>query len=190
MAAGAVGVTAAYDAGMAANDFPDEDTRRFIVDATTGEAVPQPTEGFGSEDDAEAHLLDNQQMETVRMLTNHDMDSGAPFAAVLIGQPTLRQRLRLGVLAALDQRISVRYTLAGMNPTETADYITHHLKIAGRTDTLFSADAITLIHNASRGYPRAVNNLAVNALTAAFARNNPIIDEKATRTAISETGAD
>ena len=118
------------------------------------------------------------------------MDSGAPFAAVLIGQPTLRQRLRLGVLAALDQRISVRYTLAGMNPTETADYITHHLKIAGRTDTLFSADAITLIHNASRGYPRAVNNLTVNALTAAFARNNPIVDEKAARTAISETGAD
>jgi type II secretory pathway predicted ATPase ExeA len=28
----------------------------------------------------EAHLLDNAQMETVRMLTNHDMDSGTPFA--------------------------------------------------------------------------------------------------------------
>jgi len=28
----------------------------------------------------EAHLLDNAQMEAVRMLTNHDMDSGAPFA--------------------------------------------------------------------------------------------------------------
>jgi type II secretory pathway predicted ATPase ExeA len=138
----------------------------------------------------EAHLLDNAQMEAVRMLTNHNMDSGAPFAALLIGQPTLRQRLRLGVLAALDQRISVRYALAGMNATETADYITHHLKIAGRADTLFSADAITLIHNASRGYPRAVNNLAVNALTAAFARKASIVDEKAARIAISETGAD
>lgn len=138
----------------------------------------------------EAHLLDNAQMEAVRMLTNHEMDSGAPFAALLIGQPTLRQRLRLGVLAALDQRISVRYTLAGMDPAETADYITHHLKIAGRTDTLFSADAITLIHNASRGHPRAVNNLAVNALTAAFARNSSIVDEKAARIAISEAGAD
>jgi len=71
----------------------------------------------------------------VRMLTNHDMDSGTPFAAVLIGQPTLRQRLRLGVLAALDQRISVRYAIAGMDATETGDYITHHLKIAGRSDT-------------------------------------------------------
>jgi hypothetical protein len=77
-----------------------------------------------------------------------------------------------------------------MNPTETADYITQHLNIAGRADNLFSADAITLIHNASRGYPRAVYNLAVNAPTAAFARHNPIIDEKPARTAISETGAD
>jgi type II secretory pathway predicted ATPase ExeA len=129
----------------------------------------------------EAHLLDNQQMEGVRTLTNHDMISGAPFAAMLIGQSTLRQRLRLGVLTALDQRISVRYTLAGLNATETADYITHHLKIAGRTDTLFSADAITLIDSASRGYPRAVNNHAVNALTAALTRNNPIVDERPDR---------
>jgi type II secretory pathway predicted ATPase ExeA len=118
------------------------------------------------------------------------MDSGAPFAALLVGQPTLRHRLRLGVLAALDQRISVRYALPGMTATETADYITHHVKIARRSDTLFSADAITLIHNASRGYPRAINNLAVNALTSAFARNSTIVDEKAARIAISETGAD
>ncbi len=138
----------------------------------------------------EAHLLDNAQLEAVRMLSNHDMDSGAPFAALLVGQPTLRQRLRLGVLAALDQRISVRYNLAGMTAAETGDYITHHLKIAGRSDTLFSADAVTLIHNASRGYPRAVNNIALNALTAAFARDSSIVDEKAARIAISETGAD
>ena len=77
------------------------------------------------------------------------------------------------MLAALDQRITVRYALAGMTATETADYITHHVKIAGRRDTLFSDDAVTLIHNASRGYPRAVNNLAVNALTAAFAATRP-----------------
>ena len=138
----------------------------------------------------EAHLLDNQQLEAIRMLSNHDMDSGSPFAALLVGQPTLRQRLRLGVLAALDQRISVRCTLTGMNDQETADYLTHHLKLAGRSDTLFSADAVTLIHNAARGYPRAINNLAINALTAAFARNQAIVDEKSARAAIAETGGD
>ena len=66
----------------------------------------------------EAHLLDNAQMEAIRMLTNHDMDSGSPFAALLVGQPTLRHRLRLGVLAALDQRIAMRYAIAGMDPPD------------------------------------------------------------------------
>ena len=138
----------------------------------------------------EAHLLDNTQMEAIRMLTNHDMDSGSPFAALLVGQPTLRHRLRLGVLAALDQRIAMRYAIAGMAPADTADYIAHHAKIAGRTDTLFSDDAITLIHNAARGYPRAVNNLAVHALTAAFAAKAAIVDEIAARIAVTETGHD
>ena len=138
----------------------------------------------------EAHLLDNNQLEAIRLLTNHDMDSGSPFAVVLVGQPTLRHRLRLGVLAALDQRIAVRYTLPGMTPADTADYINHHTKIAGRSDVLFADDAITLIHNASRGHPRAVNNHALHALTAAFAAGHSIVGEKAARIAISETATD
>jgi type II secretory pathway predicted ATPase ExeA len=138
----------------------------------------------------EAHLLDNQQLEAIRLLTNHEMDSGSPFAVILIGQPSLRHRLRLGVLAALDQRIAVRYAIAGMSGADTADYIRHHCKIAGRADTLFCEDAIGLIHNASRGHPRAVNNLALHALTAAFAADHAIVDEKAARIAITETAAD
>ena len=107
------------------------------------------------------------------MLTSHEMDSGSPFAVLLVGQPTLRQRMRLGVLAALDQRIGMRYAMPPMTDQETADYIGHHTTIAGRSDTLFTADAITVIHNAGRGYPRAINNLGVHALTAAYARRQP-----------------
>jgi type II secretory pathway predicted ATPase ExeA len=68
--------------------------------------------------------------------------------------------------------------------------ISHHCKIAGRSDPLFSDDAVTLIHNAARGYPRAVNNLAVHALTAAFAAKSAIVDEKSARIAVTESGHD
>jgi AAA domain len=64
----------------------------------------------------EAHLLDHGQLESIRMLTNHDMDSRTPFATILPGQPTLRRMIKLGVLAALDQRIAVRYQMTGMTP--------------------------------------------------------------------------
>jgi type II secretory pathway predicted ATPase ExeA len=58
----------------------------------------------------EAHLLDHTQLEGIRMLTNHDLDSRSPFACLLVGHPTLRRKIKLGVLAALDQRIALRYT--------------------------------------------------------------------------------
>lgn len=134
----------------------------------------------------EAHLLAADQLEELRLLTNADMDSTSPFALVLVGQPTLRQRLRLGAFAALDQRVALRYAIGPMTAADTGDYIAHHLKLAGRADTLFSDDAIARIHKASRGLPRAVNNLAVQALIAAYANNSAIVDDKAARAAVTE----
>ena len=134
----------------------------------------------------EAHLLGNTDLEALRMLTNTEMDTGSHFALLLIGQPTLRRRLKLAVLAALDQRISTRFAITGMDPANTADYIRHHLKFAGRSDTLFSDDAVTAIHHGSRGYPRAVNNLAVSSLIATYASGKAIVDLSAAQSAITE----
>jgi len=50
----------------------------------------------------ESHLLTGEQLEAVRMLTNHNLDSGSPLTILLIGQPTLKRRLRVGDMAALD----------------------------------------------------------------------------------------
>lgn len=41
--------------------------------------------------------------------------------------------------------------MSGMDTAETASYVAHHLKIAGRSDTLFSDDAVALINQVSRG---------------------------------------
>src|SRR5262249_40832082 len=99
----------------------------------------------------EAHLLSYEQLETIRMLTNQTMDQDSPLAVLLVGQPTLRRQMKLAVLAALEQRTGVRYTMPPMTAPETSSYIKHHLALAGRSDPLFSDDAITLIHTTARG---------------------------------------
>jgi type II secretory pathway predicted ATPase ExeA len=134
----------------------------------------------------EAHLLSAEQLEELRLLTNAEMDSVMPFAGIFAGQPQLRRRLRLGSFAALDQRIALRYELPGMSAAESAEYLAHHLKLAGREDRLFSDDAIALLHERSRGIPRALNNLATQALVATFATEKSIVDESAARAAIAE----
>jgi hypothetical protein len=54
-----------------------------------------------------------------------------------------------------------------------------HLAPVGRSDPLSSDDAVPVIHHASRGLPRAVNNLATRSLVAAFAVDKAIVDESA-----------
>lgn len=138
----------------------------------------------------EAHLLDAETLEGLRCLTNTGMDAACSFCLLLLGQPTLRRRLRLGSFAALDQRVGLRYALSGLEATECASYISYHLALAGRSDTLFSDDAVGLIHQVSRGLPRAVNNLAVQSLVAAFAEGKAIVDESAARAAVAEVTAE
>jgi type II secretory pathway predicted ATPase ExeA len=119
------------------------------------------------------------------------MDSTSPFACLLVGQPTLRRRMKLGVLAALDQRIALRYAMPPMTTEETSSYLRHHLNLAGRSDTLFSDDSVTLIHQTSRGYPRAINNISLQALIAALVDNDKsIVDESSARAAVAEVTAE
>ena len=134
----------------------------------------------------EAHLLAYEQLEMIRMLGNTSMDQDSPLACLLVGQPTLRRTMKLAVLAALEQRTSLRYAMPGMTQAETASYIAHHVSLAGRADQLFTEDAMNLIHSTGRGYPRAVNNLALQSLVAAFAAGKNLVDEAATRSAVTE----
>ena len=80
--------------------------------------------------------------------------------------------------------------MPAMTAEQTAAYITRHLQLAGRAGTLFSDDAITLVQDAAHGLPRAVNNIATQALVAAMATRKNIVDEQSARTTVNEITAD
>ena len=80
--------------------------------------------------------------------------------------------------------------MTGMTSEETAGYLHHHLQLAGRSDPLFTDDAVALIHESGRGKPRGVNRLALAALIAACAAGKNLIDEASARSAVTETNHD
>jgi hypothetical protein len=121
---------------------------------------------------------------------NAEMDSQSPFALLLVGQPTLARQLRLGVFAALDQRIATRYQLAPMDLAESAQYLRHHLALVGRTDPLVADDAIARLHKASLGLPRALNNAAIAALIAAATAGKALVDDDCAKKAVAELSRD
>ena len=99
-------------------------------------------------------------------------------------------RGELARFASLDPRIALSYTMTRMSDIETKSYLTHHLKLAGRSDTLFSDDGVALIHQVIRGIPPTVNHLAVQALVATVATNRAFVDESSTRAAVTEITAE
>jgi type II secretory pathway predicted ATPase ExeA len=138
----------------------------------------------------EAHLLEPAQLEELRLLTNSEMDSASPFAGILIGQPTLNRQLRMGVFAALDQRIATRFTIKAMDIGESSAYLRHHLSLAGRDEPLFADDAVARLHRASGGLPRALNNAATAAIIAAAADNKDLVDDACAKKAVAELTRD
>lgn len=137
----------------------------------------------------EAHLLSPEQLEELRLLTNADMDATNPFALLLVGQPMLLRRLKMGVFAAVDQRISTRYQVQPLDLAEAVQYLRHHLALAGRRDALFADDAIARLHQASLGLPRALNNLARDAIIAAAATGKDLVDDTCAKRAVAELTA-
>ena len=80
----------------------------------------------------------------------------------------------------------MRYTIGGMDLTESITYLKHHLALAGRTDPLIADDAAARLHRYANGIPRALNNAATAALMAAAADTKTIVDDTCAKKAIGE----
>ena len=77
-----------------------------------------------------------------------------------------------------------------MTSEVTKGDVNHHLKLAGRTDALFSDGATGLNHQVSRGITGSVNNLARQALLAAYVNRSAFVVERSARQAISEVDSE
>lgn len=134
----------------------------------------------------EAQNLSDTVLEEIRLLTNFRMDSKNYLTLFLLGHPLLKARLKLTPYAALRQRLSFSYHLTGLEQDELEPYLTHRLKLAGRTKPIFTAEAVTLLFNYAKGLPRVINTLAHEALYQAAAQEKTMIDEKLIENIVQE----
>jgi general secretion pathway protein A len=125
----------------------------------------------------EAHALPYEILEEVRLLANIETDEDKLLPVVLAGQPELSERLNQPDLRQLKQRVALRCALRALTLKETAGYIAGRIGVAGGdAATLFTAEAVQLIHGYSRGVPRTISVICDNALVTGFATDERPID--------------
>lgn len=118
----------------------------------------------------EAHNLEWDLLEEVRMLGNLENRHGKLLQIVLAGQPEFDRKLDAPSLRQLKQRIVLRCMLAPFREDETVGYISTRLSKAGMpAQTVFPPELISEIHLRAQGIPRLINAICDNLLLTAFA---------------------
>lgn len=118
----------------------------------------------------EAHLLPESLLEELRILSDQAQEGKPLVRLILVGQPGLEEKLVYPAMQALNHRIRAQVALSTLTRQETADYLDYRLTWAGgRTEELFTAEAIDLVCQAADGLPRCVNQLCDHALLLAYA---------------------
>jgi general secretion pathway protein A len=124
----------------------------------------------------EAQNLDVASLEELRVLTNLNTGKQLLLQTILIGQPELRDALRLKSLRQFAQRIVIDHHLEALQLEETIGYVRHRIGVAGGPQELFTPDALALVHKCTGGVPRLVNILCDTALVYGFGDQRAQID--------------
>jgi general secretion pathway protein A len=118
----------------------------------------------------EAHNLEWDVLEEIRLLGNLENRRGKLLQIVLAGQPEFDRKLDAPSLRQLKQRIALRCMLQPFTYAEAVEYIESRLaKVGMQQQTVFPLDVLEQIHVRSQGIPRLINAICDNILLTAFA---------------------
>lgn len=126
----------------------------------------------------EAQNLSPGALESLRMLSNINVDKEQILQVMLVGQPQLHELLNRPDLEQFKQRVSVQFFIPPLSMVDVERYIRHRLRVAGRTKPLFTLKACERIADASGGTPRVINILCDTALVYGYSSESKWIDDE------------
>lgn len=125
----------------------------------------------------EAQHLDVATFEYLRMLGQFEHENTRLLQIVLVGQPDLLARLSEPALQPVRQSVACSAQLRPLTCEQTHAYIVHRLTLAGAPRAeLFTSDALDQIYVRSEGLARLINQIADNALLAAYSAGVQTVD--------------
>ena len=134
----------------------------------------------------EAQNLSTAVLEQLRLLTNLETAEKKLLQIILLGQPELQDMLALPQLRQLNQRVTARYHLEGLEQREIDAYVRYRLGVAGLKGEVFSDGALKVLFRHSQGIPRLINLISDRALLGAYAEGEHHITASHIRTAARE----
>jgi type II secretory pathway predicted ATPase ExeA len=136
----------------------------------------------------EAHVMPEETLEQVRLLSNLESNRHKLLQMVLFGQPELDATLAKPSLRQLRDRITHSFRMRPLALPEVKNYVSFRMRAAGyRGPDLFQPRALAIIARASAGLTRRINILCDKALLAAFTESTHAITDRHVRAAVADS---
>ncbi len=136
----------------------------------------------------EAHHLSLESLESLRMLSNLELDGEKLVQIFLVGQPELLARLQQPELRQFRSRINIFLELPGLSKEETGSYINFKLSAAG-SHLRIESQALDLVWRGSAGCLRLINLIMEKSLYALVAMNEQKLTPRVIRAAVKEVAS-
>jgi hypothetical protein len=122
----------------------------------------------------EAQNLTLPLLEEIRILADLEGTTGDRrhrlLQVVLVGQPELRERLKVPQLRQVNQRVTMRCELRPLGRQDVEAFVAHRLSVAagGASTVRFTPAALDVLNHTSAGVPRLINLIADRAMHEAY----------------------
>jgi len=136
----------------------------------------------------EAQQLTPRMMELIRVFLNFETDTQKFIQILLFGQNELATTL--DKMPAIKSRVAMFGALTNLTRQDMEAMIDFRWKAAGGTKHPFTADALDVLYELSRGRPREVNKLANESLIRAFVTEQHAVSADMVRGAAHELRMD
>lgn len=134
----------------------------------------------------EAQNLSLPVLEQLRLLSNLETEKDKLLQIILVGHLEFARKLNSPELKQLNERISIRCTLAPLTREELYEYILHRVLIAGAGGRIvFAPCGLSEIYHYSKGVPRRINLVCDRALLAGFNAQTGVLERTHVRQAVS-----
>lgn len=132
----------------------------------------------------EAQNLSQSALEEVRLLLNLNLNEERGLQMVLVGQPSLEQKLSLDAMKELAQRVALDFKINPLDFEDTDAYITYRLSLCGGKPEIFDYVARATVFYHSCGIPRLINSICDLALVYGFGDSLETIDYRVVHRAL------
>jgi type II secretory pathway predicted ATPase ExeA/predicted nucleic acid-binding Zn-ribbon protein len=130
-----------------------------------------------------AHLIHPSVLEQLRWISAIKVNDRRVLSVVLAGNSDLKRIMDSPAMIQVKFRSHVHFNIRVYTEEETANYVWHHLKMAGGIDGVqFSSDAHPLIYRYTGGIPNLINTLCNAVLAEAYDLESRVITEDLVRT--------